>query len=460
MFSKAIFKQTLKSNWKLWAIFTAIMCVMSTMIIAVFDPKMISSMMDMMKDMPMADMMGDQLNGMTSLLGMLGESFYGMMGVILPLIFIIITANSLIASQVDRGSMAYLLSTPTKRSKVVRTQALYMITSVLTMFLVLTIVGLSSVQIFQGGVFTKAYTSDVKAVATLLDKDEADIADDLNLILNDKDALLKGAETREIEEDVYEAYLNLKIADNAYVAAAEIMDVDADEVRDNPAMIKDNTDALTAAAKVMGMETAKYGAYLDTVTEPESSDQSTEMQEKLLEGINAAADVLNKEAADLFSDMGSIKSSESALNAAVDASGMPKEMFISIINSQLANDELTLDNGIEFSVKDFLMLNLGAFLLMFALSAISFMFSCIFNLSKNSLALGAGIPIAFFIFQIMAQVGESLENFKYISLNTLFDPNAITTGGSFWVQFVVLGAVGVVLYSVGMKVFKEKDLPL
>jgi ABC-2 type transport system permease protein len=142
------------------------------------------------------------------------------------------------------------------------------------------------------------------------------------------------------------------------------------------------------------------------------------------------------------------------------ASEMPEEMFIAIINQQLANDEITLDNGIDFKVVDYLLLNLGAFLLMFATAGISFLFSCVFNLSKNSLMLGAGIPVAFFIFQIMSQDGSSLGKFKYISLNTLFAPGEITGGGTFIPQFIALAVLGTVLYTVGIKVFKEKDLPL
>ena len=58
----------------------------------------------------------------------------------------------------------------------------------------------------------------------------------------------------------------------------------------------------------------------------------------------------------------------------------------------------TFQSDADISISDFLMLNLGLFLLMFATSGISFLFSCIFNLSKNSIAFGAGIPIAFFLF--------------------------------------------------------------
>lgn len=95
-----------------------------------------------------------------------------------------------------------------------------------------------------------------------------------------------------------------------------------------------------------------------------------------------------------------------------------------------------------------------------ALSSISFACSCIFNLSKYSLTFGAGLPIAFFVFQIMAQTGEELEAFKYISLNTLFDTEAIINGGSFGIQFIVLAAVSAVLYVLGIQFFKRKDLPL
>jgi ABC-2 type transport system permease protein len=462
MFSKPIFIQTLKANYKLWLIFTAIMCVLSAVIIAVFDPKMMSSMMEMMKDSPMANMMGDQISGMTSLLGMLSQSFYTMQGILLPLIFVIMTANSIIASQVDRGSMAYLLSTPTKRSVVVRTQAAYLITSVVAMFLIVTIVGLFSVQIFQGGVFSKTYTEDVKAASTVLNIDKKDVADDLGLVLKNKEALKAGAEARDIDEDVYTAYLNLKITNNSYKAAADELGVDVDEVIKNPALIKTNDNALMAAAKVMKMDTTAYTAYLDGMISQNltSSEQATEMQDKMMAGLTAAADVLKVDVADLASDMNKIKTDKEALNASTTASGIPKEMFVGIINSKLAVDEVTADKGIDFSVLDYLMLNFGAFLLMFAVSSISFLFSCIFNLSKNSLALGAGIPIAFFIFQIMSQVGDSLKGFKYLSMNTLFDTNAIVNGGSYFIQFIALGTIGIVLYTIGMRIFKEKDLPL
>ena len=462
MFSKAIFKQTLKSNGKLWLIFTAVMCIMSALIIGVFDPQMINTLMEAMKSTPMADMIGDQMDGAASLLGMLSQSFYSMQAVILSLIFVIMTANSLIAAQVDRGSMAYLLSTPTKRSTVVRTQATYLISAVFAMFLAVTVVGLASVQVFQGGIFTTAYTDDVKAVATQLDTTNEDVADHLTLILDDPQAIETGAEARNIDADVYTLYVTMKMTNNAYQAAADVLDVPLDDVTADPSLILDNDEALDAAAQVVGVTSEEYDLVLQQ-TIAQSRDQAAQMQqmqELILTGVSAAAQVLGVEVSDLVNDMGKIKASPEALDAAAAASSLPVDMFTQIINQQLASAQISLDEGIDFSVKDYLMLNLGAFLLMFAISGISFLFSCVFNLSKNSLALGAGIPVAFYIFQIMSQVGDSLSGFKYLSLNTLFNPTDITGGETYWWKFLTLGVVGVVLYVVGAKVFEKKDLPL
>lgn len=53
--------------------------------------------------------------------------YFTVIGILPVFVLVIIVANSLIASQVDKGSMAYILSTPTKRSTVAITQATYLI---------------------------------------------------------------------------------------------------------------------------------------------------------------------------------------------------------------------------------------------------------------------------------------------------------------------------------------------
>lgn len=70
-----------------------------------------------------------------------GSIFYKLAGLLLPIIYMIMAANNLIAGQVDSGSMAYVLSTSTKRKTIVFTQALYLIGSLLVMFLLTTATG-------------------------------------------------------------------------------------------------------------------------------------------------------------------------------------------------------------------------------------------------------------------------------------------------------------------------------
>ena len=63
-----------------------------------------------------------------------GMVFFKMAGLLLPIVFTIMAANNLIAGQVDSGSMAYVLSTPTKRTTVIFTQMCYLIFSLFVMF--------------------------------------------------------------------------------------------------------------------------------------------------------------------------------------------------------------------------------------------------------------------------------------------------------------------------------------
>ncbi len=109
MFSLPLFKQTLKSNGLIWGVITTILTLLCI-----------------------------QFSALEMTQSMLFVIFYGMMTTILPGIYILVAANKLIASQVDRGAMAYVLSTPTKRSTIVFTQGIFMFLSLVAMFGVMT----------------------------------------------------------------------------------------------------------------------------------------------------------------------------------------------------------------------------------------------------------------------------------------------------------------------------------
>ena len=83
----------------------------------------------------------------------IGSIFYRIAGLLLPMVFVIMTANSLLAGQVDSGSMAYVLSTPTKRRTVSVTQMTYLLFALFSMFALLTVVSVIAVWIVGGNNF-------------------------------------------------------------------------------------------------------------------------------------------------------------------------------------------------------------------------------------------------------------------------------------------------------------------
>ena len=111
-------------------------------------------------------------------------------------------------------------------------------------------------------------------------------------------------------------------------------------------------------------------------------------------------------------------------------------------------------------IKKFIMLNVGMLLYHLLISGICFFASCVFNTSRHSLMIGAGLPLFFFITHILVLLSENLSYLKYVTANTLFDSEAILDGKGYGIKFAAMGISALVLYVVGIMRFKRKDLPL
>ena len=85
-----------------------------------------------------------QIMSQIDLNSILNELIYKIAGVLLPMIYVMIASNRLIAAQVSDGSMAYVLSTPTNRKTVVRTQYVFLIMTVSIMYVAITVAAVSS----------------------------------------------------------------------------------------------------------------------------------------------------------------------------------------------------------------------------------------------------------------------------------------------------------------------------
>jgi ABC-2 type transport system permease protein len=266
MISIPLLKATIKQNYIVLLIIVTVLMFYMPTIITMYDPETQDSLNEMLKMLPkeMISAMGFTEVG-SDLLSFIASYFYGFLILLLPMIYTIIVANRSIASHVDKGSMAYLLATPNTRTKIARTQALYLIVSITILIGFVTLVGISMCQI-------------------------------------------------------------------------------------------------------------------------------------------------------MFPD--------------------------------------------ELDVQGFVLLNFGALLLYYALTGIGFFASCFFNDTKNSLAIGAGLPVAFLLFQMISNIGETAEFLKYFSLYTLFDPAKITSGEGYGISFIALAAIAVVMYTAGLLAFRKRDLPL
>ncbi len=102
----------------------------------------LSDMMSIMFEMMGVDSERIEVMSKMDPTSMINQMYYTVMGLLPPLILIVFLANSLIVDQVDKGSMAYVLSTPTKRSAVTGTQVLFM---VIVPFIIISIVCISRI---------------------------------------------------------------------------------------------------------------------------------------------------------------------------------------------------------------------------------------------------------------------------------------------------------------------------
>jgi ABC-2 type transport system permease protein len=122
MFSFTLYKREIKGSIKLLVILGAVMTLYVSMIISMFDPKMMDSLQEMMDMMPNLMAAVGMKAGTTTLIGFMSSYLYGFILLVFPMVFCILRGNALIAKYVDRGSMVSLVAAPVKRTAVALTQ--------------------------------------------------------------------------------------------------------------------------------------------------------------------------------------------------------------------------------------------------------------------------------------------------------------------------------------------------
>ncbi|MRJ47686.1 ABC transporter permease subunit [Fundicoccus ignavus] len=519
MISKPIFKQSLQSNWKLWLIITIVASMIISGFIISYDAAGYASIAEAAEGTAFSNI----LSTLTSLLGSL-ENFYKLIAVILGIVYVVFTANNLVVNEVDSGSMAYTLSTPIKRSSVIFTKSLYLILSVVLMYTVISLAGLTASQLNYNNVTGYAINEDVEAAAKMLNHDEDYLSERLYLIQKDENVMREAAIARDMDTEAYAIYLEDVIRERSFEEAAEIItderydiydddddmedediEITMEELMEDPGMILDSNDALAAGARVYGLSTNDYRKIvLDEMNDLESSEEVEEEateedeeqgeeeqeaeeaaeeeqepqptapqeaptpQRQLTEDnaelllqtvIDSSATALNLSSDQVSENLTLLKDPE-ALVLSTQTTGLNEEQITSMANHAMVSSARSVDKALEFDVETYLWLSLGLLLLILAMSSIAFFASTLFNRTGMALAIGGGIPFAFFLITMIQQLMDSADGLEYITITTLFDTDAILAGGEFGWGLVALGAITFVLYTASNILFTKKDLPL
>ncbi|ATZ18471.1 ABC transporter permease protein [Williamsoniiplasma somnilux] len=127
MFNKEIIKSSVKESWILWVALTALSfgCLLSVIIT------------------------GHASDRIPSMQQFIQVSFFSILATMFPMIFIAVIGNKLITGEVEKGHMAYLLSSPLSRTQIIISKMNFFILSVIAHVFVLYITGVIAFSIYE-----------------------------------------------------------------------------------------------------------------------------------------------------------------------------------------------------------------------------------------------------------------------------------------------------------------------
>ncbi len=167
--SLTLFKADLKRSALLLVIIAYVMMIYFSVIAFMFDPTDTTAMASMLEVLPEGLMSAFGFDSVsTNLTGFLADYYYGFIVFIIPLIYCIITANSLVVKLVDNGSFSYLLMAPVSRRKLIVTKGVCLLFSIALLFTLLYVAGGSVCRILFGDMLNQRIFLRININAALL----------------------------------------------------------------------------------------------------------------------------------------------------------------------------------------------------------------------------------------------------------------------------------------------------
>jgi ABC-2 type transport system permease protein len=122
---------------------------------------------------------------------------------------------------------------------------------------------------------------------------------------------------------------------------------------------------------------------------------------------------------------------------------------------------LFIEDANAFHAEKFIQINIGAFLLFFAVGGISFLISSLANDEKKAMGISGVIAFGFFSLDMMGKISEKIEWLRNLTIYSLFRPSEIVTGeADLTLAWILLGVIGLVSIGLGIIMFRKRDLPL
>lgn len=110
-------------------------------------------------------------------------------------------------------------------------------------------------------------------------------------------------------------------------------------------------------------------------------------------------------------------------------------------------------------IKNYFLANLNVLAIQFAISGICFFIACFMQDAKRAMSISIGVPVGFYLLQMVANLGGNMENFKYVTLYTLYNPADLIAGKtSAMISMLLLFAIGICFYTLAYHAFNKRDL--
>lgn len=115
----------------------------------------------------------------------------------------------------------------------------------------------------------------------------------------------------------------------------------------------------------------------------------------------------------------------------------------------------------ELEIQKFIKVNIGLLGILIFFGGVCFLPSCLFNESRISTGIGAGIVIYSILVQMISQVGDKFEFLKYATPLTLFDAEGLAAAQTnAWIGCSILYISGIIIIVAGITVFSKRNLPV